>query len=155
MSVDQILAAVGIYAGTFVVGAVSSVIPIVSIEVFLVAITLAHGGGLAVGAALVLLATCGQVLGKLPVYFATRGLAGLPGRHHAHVERARRWVARANARPAAVLAVSAIVGLPPFSLASTAAGALGIPPRTFCTVVAAGRAVRFAVLITIAACTQI
>lgn len=154
MSAEAILAAVGLYAGSFVIAALSSVVPFVSIEVFLVAIAIMQPGGpLAAPAvlAIVALSASGQVLGKLPVYFTVRGLAGMPGRHRKHVERAQRWAARLRAHPTVVLAASALLGLPPFSLASTAAGALGIPPRTFCVVVAACRAVRFAILIAIAA----
>lgn len=152
MTIDQLLGAVGIYAGAFAVGALSSILPIVSIEVFLVAIAITYPAAAAVP--LVVLATGGQVLGKLPVFFAARGLATVPGRHRKHLDRAQRWVARARAHPTLVLAASAVLGLPPFSLASTAAGALGIPPRTFCLVVAGGRAVRFAILIAIAARTR-
>jgi len=150
MSPDELVAAAGIYAGTFAVGAISSVIPIVSIEVFLVGVTIAHGAGDAVP--LVVLATLGQVLGKLPIYAATRGVTAVPGRQRRWVEAMRAWVARTGNRPALVLGSSAFLGLPPFSIASTAAGALAIPPRTFCTVIAAGRALRFAPLIILARC---
>jgi len=146
---DEIVRAAGIYAGTFAVGAISSVIPIVSIEVFLVALTLAHGTTDAIP--LIALATLGQVIGKLPVYAASRGLAAIPGRQRRWIERVRGWVARFGNRPNLVLATSAVLGLPPFSIISTAAGALAIPPRTFCTVVAAGRALRFTALVAIAA----
>ena len=149
MTADEIVRAAGIYAGTFAVGAISSVIPIISIEVFLVAVTLAHGGANAVP--LIALATIGQVLGKLPVYATTRGLAAIPGRQRRWIERVRAWVARLGNRPNLVLAASAVFGLPPFSIISTAAGALAIPTRTFCGVVAAGRAVRFTAIVAIAA----
>jgi membrane protein YqaA with SNARE-associated domain len=150
MFLDELVVVVGIYAGTFAVGAISSVIPIVSIEVFLVGITLAHGAGDAIP--LVVLATLGQVLGKLPIYAAARGVTAMPGRQQRWVERMRAWVARTGNRPALVLGTSAVLGLPPFSIASTAAGALAIPPRTFCTVIAAGRALRFAALVILAHC---
>jgi membrane protein YqaA with SNARE-associated domain len=63
----------------------------------------------------------------------------------------RAWVARLGNRPNVVLAMSAVFGLPPFSIISTAAGALAIRMRTFCAVVAAGRAIRFTALVAIAA----
>src|SRR3954470_16875787 len=87
MTAEQIVGSVGIFAGTFAVAAISSVFPLVSIEVFLVAITLAHGAANAVP--LILLATAGQVLGKLPVYGAARGAAALPGRQRRWNERIR------------------------------------------------------------------
>lgn len=149
MTADEIVRAVGIYAGTFAVGAISSVIPLVSIEIFLVAITLAHGTANAVP--LIALATLGQVIGKLPIYAAARGISAIPGRQRRWVERVRLWVARFGNRPNLVLLTSAVLGLPPFSIISTAAGALAIPPRTFCTVIAAGRAARFSILVAVAA----
>ena len=148
MTADEIVGAVGIYAGTFAVGAISSVIPLVSIEVFLVAITLAHGTANAVP--LIALATLGQVIGKLPVYAAARGVTAIPGRQRRWVERVRAWVARFGNRPNLVLVTSAVFGLPPFSIISTTAGALAIPPRTFCTLVTFGRALRFTILVAIA-----
>ncbi|NVB84409.1 MAG: hypothetical protein HOV81_38900 [Kofleriaceae bacterium] len=157
MTVETILAAVGLYAGSLVIGALSCIVPVISIEVFLVAIAIMQPGGpLSLWAvlAIIMLATTGQVFGKLPVYYAVRGLAGRPGRHRKHVERVQRWMARLKAHPTVVLAASALLGLPPFSLASTAAGALDIPPRTFCVVIAVARAARFAILIAVAAHTR-
>jgi membrane protein YqaA with SNARE-associated domain len=146
---EALLSVVGIYAGTFAVGAVSSLLPFVSIEVFLVALTIARGPADAL--ILVVLATAGQVIGKLPVYAATRAASSLPGRQRRWVERIRGWAERRGHRPVALLGISALVGLPPFSLASTAAGVLAIRLRTFCVVIAAGRAARFVILIAIAA----
>jgi membrane protein YqaA with SNARE-associated domain len=149
MTIDGVIDAAGIYAGTFAVGAISSVVPIVSIEVFLVGVVLARGPAGAV--ALIALAALGQVLGKLPIYATARGAAALPGRQRAWIERIRAWVARRGHHPTLVLAASAVLGVPPFSLISTAAGALAVPPRTFCAVIAAGRALRFAILIALTA----
>lgn len=154
MTIESILAAVGLYAGAFVIGGLSSIVPIVSIEVFLVWIGFSQPLAIPAVLAIVVLATVGQVLGKLPVYFTARGLAGMQGRHRKHVERVQRWVARWKVHPTLFLAASALLGLPPFSLASTAAGALDVPPRTFCVVIAVSRAVRFAALIAIAAHTR-
>jgi membrane protein YqaA with SNARE-associated domain len=150
---DAVVAAVGIPVGAFVVGAISSLVPIVSIEVFVVAVALASGAPLLLPL-VVVLATVGQVVGKLPVYFAARKAAALPGRHQRWVTRARRWLARFGDQPLLLLATSASLGLPPFSIISTAAGALAIPPRAFCLVVAAGRALRLGVLVAIAAVAQ-
>jgi membrane protein YqaA with SNARE-associated domain len=150
MSAQGLVAALGIYAGAFAVAAVSSVVPIVAIEVFLVGLALALALPPAALAAIVLLAAAGQVTGKLPIYYAARGAAGLAGPHRARLERLRAWVARYPSKTL-VLASSAILGLPPFSLAATAAGALAIPVGTFCAVVFVGRALRFALLVAAAA----
>lgn len=146
MVLDQ---ALGIYAGTLAIGVASCFVPIVSIEVFLVGLTLARGP--ADAALLVALATLGQVIGKLPVYYVTRGVTKLEGRHRRWLDRLRGWLARTRCSPEVVLAASALLGLPPFALASTAAGALAITPRRFCAIIAVCRALRFAALIAIAA----
>lgn len=152
MTADAIVAAVGIYGGALVIGAVSSLVPIISIEVFLVALALTGRADHAPAiAALVALATLGQVAGKLPVYFAARGLATVDGRHRRWLERFRTWTARLGNRPLGLIGASAMLGIPPFSICSTAAGALAIPVRSFCAVIALGRAARFAALIAIAA----
>jgi len=139
----------GIYAGTFAIAIASCFVPMISIEVFLVGITLARGPGDAV--ALVLLAAVGQIIGKLPIYYATRGLTSLEGRHRRWIERMRRWLARTRCSPEVALSASALLGIPPFALASTAAGAFAIPAARFSLIVGVGRALRFAVLIAIAA----
>ncbi|HEY5944903.1 MAG TPA: hypothetical protein VIV40_05400 [Kofleriaceae bacterium] len=146
MALEQVL---GIYAGTFAVASASCFVPVISIEVFLVGLTLARGPGDAV--LLVVLATLGQVAGKLPIYYATRGLTNLPGRHRRWLDRLRGWLARTGRSPDLVLAASALLGLPPFSIASTAAGALDIRAARFCTIIATCRALRFTALIAIAA----
>jgi membrane protein YqaA with SNARE-associated domain len=154
VSPSELVATLGLYGGTFAVAAVSSVIPIIAIEVFLVGAVLALSPAIAPLPALVLLAAAGQLAGKLPIYYATRGLAGMSSRHPGasarasaipRIERMRAWVARRRS-PTLVLGASAVLGLPPFSIIATAAGALGIGARTFSAVVFAGRALRFAVI---------
>ena len=144
MTAEAIIAAVGIYLGTFVVAVIGSVVPLVSIEVFLVAITIAHPEP-ALALPIVLLATAGQLVGKLPIYFASRGVASI-GRS-TRLERLRLWAARRRYGAPLVLASSAVLGLPPFSIIATTAGVLAIRLRMFCAVVAVGRAARFAVII--------
>lgn len=142
-------AALGIYAATFAVGVTSCLVPFISIEVFLIGLTLARGPADAV--ILIALAAIGQILGKLPLYYATRGLTSLEGRHRKWIDRLRAWVARTRCRPDVVLAASALLGIPPFAIASTAAGALEIQPARFAWIIAVCRAARFAALIAIAA----
>lgn len=144
--------ALGIYAGTFAIGIASCFVPVISIEVFLVGLVVARGpGDAAAVAALIALATLGQIIGKLPVYFATRGLTNIEGRHRRWLERLKGWMARTRCRPDTVLAASALLGVPPFAIASTAAGALDIPPARFSLIIGVCRALRFAALIAIAA----
>ncbi len=144
--------ALGIYAGTFAIGVASCFVPVISIEVFLVGLVIARGpGDITAAVALIALATLGQILGKLPVYFATRGLTNLEGRHRRWLERLKGWMVRTRCRPDTVLAASALLGVPPFAIASTAAGALDIPPARFSLIIGVCRALRFAALIALAA----
>ncbi|MBS1120468.1 MAG: hypothetical protein H6Q90_2696 [Deltaproteobacteria bacterium] len=147
MTADQLVADFGIYAGTFVVAVVSSLVPLVSIDLFLIGITLATGTAPGAGVPIVLLAAAGQVVGKLPVYFAARGVTAISGRQRARIERVRAWVARWQRSRHVVLGSSAVLGLPPFSIISTAAGALAIELRIFCVIVFGGRALRFACVV--------
>ncbi|HEU0035562.1 MAG TPA: VTT domain-containing protein [Kofleriaceae bacterium] len=145
MDVQQLVGTIGIYGATFVIAVISSVLPIVSIDVFLVGLTLAIGPAELVPIALV--AAAGQTVGKLPVYFATRKLASLPGKHRARIDRVRERVARWRASPPVIVTASALFGLPPFSLLSTAAGLVAMPARRFCLIVGVCRAIRSAVII--------
>jgi membrane protein YqaA with SNARE-associated domain len=70
------------------------------------------------------------------------------------VNRLRARLGRFANAPHLVLATSAVLGLPPFSIMATAAGVLAIRVRAFCAIVLAGRAVRFAILIAIAAAAR-
>jgi membrane protein YqaA with SNARE-associated domain len=139
-----IVGALGIYAGVFVVGAISSMIPIVSIDLFLIGLTVASAAN---PVPVIILAAAGQLAGKLPIYWASRGVATLRGPHRERLERLRARVARWQRAPLLVLATSAVSGLPPFSIMATAAGLLAIRLRAFCAVVFLGRATRFAIVI--------
>jgi membrane protein YqaA with SNARE-associated domain len=148
VSSHELLSTFGLYAGTFVVAAISSILPFVAIDVFLVGVVV-----MVPGAALplvVVLAAAGQLAGKLPIYAASRGIAAIPGRHRETLDRVRRWIARWENAPHGVLFASAILGLPPFSILATAAGLLGVKTRAFCAIVFVGRGLRFAVLVAIA-----
>ncbi len=138
---------------TFAVAAVSAIVPLVNIEVYLgvVATQLdvtAHPARL-----VVLAATAGvaQTLGKLCWYLlAARSmesrwvqhkLSAGPRRHRFDV-----WHARIVGRPwlsAGVLAVSAVVGLPPLLILSVVAGSVRVPLVLFVPTVVLGRTVRF------------
>lgn len=147
MTPSGVLTALGIYGGALAVGAISSVLPFVSIEVFLVTLTLANGANLPTATAIVLLAAGGQLAGKLPLYAASRGIARVERPHHTRIERLRQRLLRLRSTPHLALATSALVGLPPFSVMATAAGAFAIRLPWFCTIVFAGRTARFALVI--------
>jgi membrane protein YqaA with SNARE-associated domain len=144
VSPHSLIGALGIYAGTFAVAMVSSLVPFVLIDAFVVGIIAAAGSAVAVP--IVVVAAAGQLAGKLPIYYATRGVTALSQSRQARLERIRRWLARWHHRPHVVLALGAVFGIPPFSLVATTAGVLAIDVRAFSAIVFGGRLVRFAVL---------
>jgi membrane protein YqaA with SNARE-associated domain len=81
------------------------------------------------------------------MYAASRGIASVEGPHRKRVERLRQRLVRLRNTPHLALATSTLVGLPPFSVMATAAGAFAIRLPWFCTIVFAGRAARFALVI--------
>ena len=148
----DLLAAVGLYFGTFLVCLIGGLVPIVNTEVFLV-------GLIALGAvkspsslpAIVLLASLGQMVAKLILYHAGLGMVELPrGRYREKIQAARARIERWRNKPKLVLAVSSTVGLPPLYLVSLAAGAAKMRLRTFLAIGMAGRIVHFAAVVGLA-----
>ena len=100
---------------------------------------------------LVLVATAGQMTGKCVLYWTGRKGEGVLARRRMG-RILQNWRERLEARPfRAVLFVllSALTGLPPFYVMSLVAGALKMNFPAFLAVGAAGRLVRFGVLVTI------
>ena len=138
-------------AGILVLGFVSAFVPLVSIELALVAAA-ATGTSGGVLVAQVFLAAVGQMLGKSCFFLGGRNAFArwtrrkeLHGRRGA--QRLRRVVARAARRRAAAAStvfVSAVTGLPPFAIVSTLAGAWRLRLSSFFVLGLAGRSARFA-----------
>ena len=97
---------------------------------------------------LVIAATVGQMLGKVGMYYAGRGVRLIPG------ERIQRRIELATARyghtsqiGSGLVFISAASGFPPFYLVSIAAGVLTFPIRPFVIFGFAGRFIRFALAV--------
>src|SRR5262245_4215981 len=104
---------------------ISAVIPWVNAEAIVIALpAIAHSPAELAG--LVVVVTAGQMAGKCVVYFAGRRGAARSGRSESKgarvgsasmAQRLERWQARAAASPTgaiALVAVSSVVGIPPF-----------------------------------------
>ena len=144
---ESIVSAVGIYAGTLVVGVLSGLLPVINGEIFLIGAVLLSGEvGPAI--ALALLVAVGQMLAKLVLYKAARGATelGKANKIGAKIESARARVAKWQDKPLAVTFISAVTGLPPFYLVTLLAGALGVRFSTFMVLGLVGRVVRFVAL---------
>ena len=127
----------------------SALLPVINIEAFLLALLAARGPGAAWWFALV--ATAGQMVGKLLIYFGGRGLLQLPAVARRRTRPGRRWdldrlQRRLAEHPRAAgwsVLLSAAVGIPPFAVVSLLAGVVGIRLWTFLVAGAVGRFVRF------------
>ncbi|MFC4001130.1 hypothetical protein ACFS2C_07775 [Prauserella oleivorans] len=153
---------------TFGVAFGSAVIPVISIEVFVIGLMTSGNSipWLAVGAVV----ATGQILGKLLYYLAARGSIRLPEFLHCRLHRERppsprrhRWRLRTkklrgwldtlrercHRHPhwmASTYGVSSVVGLPPFMATTVLAGLVRMRMSTFVTAGLLGRFVRFSAL---------
>lgn len=132
--------------GTFAFCVGSAMIPVLHAETYLVTVSLIAPPELRWP--LIIAATSGQMLGKVGMYYAGRGIRLIPG------ERMRRRIQLATARygdkrqiGSGLVFVSASSGFPPFYLVSIAAGMLSFPLRPFIIFGFAGRFIRFTVAV--------
>lgn len=144
---DSIVATLGIYGGTLVVGVLSGLVPVVNGEVFLVGVVL-YTGKLWPALVLALLVALGQMIAKVILYKAVHGAAelGKESRIGKKLEAARAKVEKWRDKPLAITFASALTGLPPFYVVTLLAGALGVRFRTFLLLGITGRVIRFVAL---------
>ncbi len=132
---------------------VSGVVPLFSVEVFLLAVgALTHNPWHLLG--VTLLTALGQLLAKLLLYASGRGI--LPGQLHGRLLRARglQRLSRLRDKLAGykgstgwLLFVSSLVGLPPSYLYSIVCGMMGMRLWWFSLISACGFLLRFASLV--------
>jgi membrane protein YqaA with SNARE-associated domain len=149
MSVEELVARVGLPLATFLYCIASGFIPVVNAEIFLVgAAALAPRSSLPL---VVLVAAAGQMVAKTGMYLGGRGVVRLPSeKRKADLEALRAKVERWKSRDLLVL-VSAGVGLPPFFAVSILAGTLRFPFARFLLAGFVGRLVRFGLLMAVPA----
>jgi membrane protein YqaA with SNARE-associated domain len=136
----------GLLGGSFIVGLVSGLVPIVNTEAYLLALAVVAPPGTLIPA--VLLTTLGQMAAKLLLYLAGRGSVSLPfvERSQGRLAAVRERLEKRLAGAAAVVFSSATLGFPPFYLVSVAAGSLRWPLARFLLVGGCGRLLRFAAI---------
>ncbi|APU13947.1 putative membrane protein [Actinoalloteichus sp. GBA129-24] len=145
---------IGLMSTAFGVSVLSALIPLISVELFVIALMLRAPDTAWWQLAAVVAA--GQVVGKLLYYYAGRGSLPLPKVFRRTEDTPSRWSLRlarfreaCRGRPvwtAGVLLSSSFVSLPPFAAVSVIAGVAGIPLRTFVLTGLAGRFGRFALV---------
>jgi len=135
----------GVYLSTFIVALASAIVPLVSIEAYLlVAIAVAAPPELV---PLALVAAAGQMLGKLALYYAGANALRLPFRRYdAKLEAWRTRLEARHGRSDTLIFVSALTGFPPFYVLSVLAGMLRFRLIEFALWGFVGRALRFAVI---------
>jgi membrane protein YqaA with SNARE-associated domain len=133
-----------VYVGTYLYAVISGLVPVVNVEVFLLAMAaLRKGDPLAV----ILLTTAGQMTAKYVLYMSGRGLIRLPpGRMQGKVEKARKALDEHPSGAGSVVLFSAVTGVPPFYGMSLAAGALAMPLWHFMGISTLGRLFRFSLV---------
>ncbi|GLU46576.1 VTT domain-containing protein [Nocardiopsis ansamitocini] len=138
----------------FLVALAASLLPFLNIEVYLVgAAALLEDGWLL---PMAVAAAAGQTLGKVPYYYAGRGVLTV-GWLRRKTEKPGRWSERvaslrqkAEGRPlwtAGLVALSSFASVPPFMVVSVLAGTVRMPLAAFVVVTMVTRTARFAVLV--------
>ena len=125
---------------------VSAVVPWVNAELIVLSFPALAQSQLEL-TALVLVATAGQMTGKIAVYWTGRGAGTLPKKRTA--EAIERWRQRLESKPASApgfVFLSSAVGIPPFYLMSLVAGALKLGFGRYFFFGTCGRLVRFGLL---------
>lgn len=144
---DGLLGA-GILGLSFLIGVGSGVVPVVSIEAYLLAVAAMAPPETLVAALFV--TTVGHMVAKCLLYLTGSGAVKLPllGRRTAGLHELRnRLERRPPAGTTAVVFASATTGFPPFYLVSLAAGSIRWPLGRFLLVGGCGRLLRFAAVV--------
>ena len=130
-------------ASCFALTAVSAVVPWVNAELVLLSFTATASSPTAM-AVLVVVATVGQMTGKLALYTAGRHGSRAPSQRIARLLDV--WRPRCMANPSRadrLVLVSSTIGFPPFILTSLLAGALGMGLARFLLAGSIGRLLHF------------
>jgi membrane protein YqaA with SNARE-associated domain len=134
-------------AGCFALTVVSAVVPWVNAEVIVLSLPALASSRWAL-LVLVLVATAGQMTGKLVIYWAGRGGARMPSPKVAAA--LDTWAPRFSAgggRAAGLIVLSSAVGIPPFFVTTLLAGAVRMDMTTFLVAGTCGRIMRFGTLV--------
>lgn len=146
MDFEELIAKVGVYAASLVVGFVSGLVPFVNSEVFLLLVSpiTAKPALLPVAA----LAALGQMGAKTILFYAGRGVFSFDmGRFEKRIEKVQQKFHEWENRTDLLILVSAFAGFPPFYVVSFVAGALKLNVVRFLVPGLIGRFLRFSVIV--------
>lgn len=146
MNFDAVTAKIGIYAGSFIIGFVSGLVPFVNSELYLLAVSPMVSRSALMPIAL--LASLGMMCAKTILYYAGRGVFKIKmGRYQSKVEAVQEKFERWQNKSDLLILMSAVVGFPPFYVVSFVAGALRLNVVKFFIAGYIGRSVRFAAIV--------
>ena len=135
-----------IFLSCFGLSIVSALVPWVNGEVLLLSMTALVRSPFQL-AALVFLASSGQMIGKCVLYWAGRGVIPLHrGRIGKVVASCKARLENASSKPMGLVFVSSFLGIPPFYVITVLAGAVRLRFGRFLAIGACGRLLHFAVL---------
>lgn len=141
--VEDIVTAIGPYAGSVIIGFIGGVVPVIPAEVFVAAIA-ANQGGVGTAITLALLGVAGQMVATALRFWLGRGVAKLPkGRLEKPFLRAQAKVEQWKDKPLAIIFLSSLLGVPPFYFIAILAGTFGLSFRAIMLVGGAARVIRF------------
>jgi membrane protein YqaA with SNARE-associated domain len=146
MDSEELIAKVGIYTASFVVGFVSGLLPFVNSELYLVAVSaiVARHSLLPIA----LLSALGQMVAKTILFYAGRGVFQINmGKFERKIEAVQKKFQEWENKADVLILISAAGGIPPFYVVSFVAGALKLHYLRFLAVGIVGRSIRFAVII--------
>jgi membrane protein YqaA with SNARE-associated domain len=136
----------GLYLGSFVVGFIGGILPITTIEFFLLGASLiAPRNSLLL---IVVLALIGQMIAKSLFYFAGRGVFKIAIKKNDKkakkvINRFKKW----ENKTGTLIFISGFISVPPFYLTSFFAGSFKISYLKFLIWGSAGRLLRFVIII--------
>jgi membrane protein YqaA with SNARE-associated domain len=148
---DAILEYFGIYAGMFILGAVSGLVPVIPAEIALAAVVVV-AGNFWLAVALGVLIAAGQMVAKAILYKGAQRAARLggPPKPDGKLAKAKAMMDKWKDKPLWLCFVSGTFGLPPLLLVAPLAGVLGIRFDGFMVSAMAGRTLRFVTIALVA-----
>jgi membrane protein YqaA with SNARE-associated domain len=148
---QQILDSLGIYAGIFIIGIISGLVPFLPAEIILGAVVVL-AGNLWLAVSLGVLVAAGQMVAKALLYKGAQRAVAIGGepKEGSKLARAKKYVDRWKDKPLLLTFVSGTIGIPPLLLIAPLAGIMGIRFRAFLACGMAGRTVRFVTIAVIA-----
>lgn len=140
--------AIGIFLATFVFSLAGGIIPVLNIEAYVLALSVASPRADLLPVALA--ASLGQMAAKSLVYLTGRGVVRLPlQRTGDRLREVSARLTRVDGRAMAVVLTSAVTSMPPFYAVSLAAGAVRLRFARFFAVGCVGAFLRFAAVFTL------